>query len=349
MITIVYVLSLILAIFSLYFSTNWLILWFLVELGTLSLVVLLSESATPRGVESTTKYFVTQGVASVLLLFGIILNSILGGSLSLFSVYSLVPYYIILSSILIKLAVFPNPFWIIDVLSGVSLSRGIFVVLFSKLIPVYLYYLIGGPFSIVLIVVGLSSIIFGSILGINQTSVRKIVALSSISHMGWVVLSFPLLSGNLCLFIFLSYIMMVVPLLWISSSISLDHLIKGKNVYHNWGNVNIVCICLLSLGGLPPLLGFFYKWVMFIALVNSEQYLTIVFLVFLSLFSLFFYLQICHSLISIYWPEIKIMSFGTIGYIGSSFNLLNLCVIVYCILIVILGIWCIGILSGTWF
>uniref|UniRef100_A0AAU6PWW8 NADH-ubiquinone oxidoreductase chain 2 n=1 Tax=Ophiotreta durbanensis TaxID=3135534 RepID=A0AAU6PWW8_9ECHI len=351
MIIIFYNLSLILAIVILYFSTNWLVLWFLVELSTLSLVVLLSGRATPRGVESAVKYFVVQGVASVFLLFGAVFNGVWGGSLDLFSSYNLVSYFLIIIGLLVKLAVFPNPFWIVDVLSGVDLARGAYVILFSKFIPVYLYYIVSGSFlGIIITVVGVSSIIFGSVLGVNQVSVRKIIALSSVSHMGWIVLTFPLLSGSLCFFVFLSYIFMLVPLLWVSNVVSLDYLVKGKNMYYNWGALVVVLVCLLSLGGFPPLLGFFYKWVMFFVLVESGSFLVSGILILFNLVSLFFYLQLCHSLVSFYWPELKLSFFNGLGEMSTKvLSPIFVVGVLFLMIIVFWGAWYISLFSSSWF
>nr|CBH40110.1 NADH dehydrogenase subunit 2 [Ophiocomina nigra] len=328
-----YNLTLLLGIVILYFSSDWFIAWILVEISTLSIIIILSGCSSPRGVESTVKYFVVQALASVVLLMGILYSSETNGFSLIFSSYDMVSYSLILGAIFIKLAVFPNPFWFVDVVSGLDFARGAYVVILSKLIPVYLYYLVGGNLGFIVILVGLSSALYGGLLGINQTNIRKVIALSSVSHMGWVVLSFPVLSGLGCFFVFFSYGLMLVPLFWALSSLSLTSLIKAKNSYFSAGLLLVTLISLLSLAGFPPLLGFFYKWVMFNGLISNGFILVSGSLILLSLVSLFFYLQVSFSLISVYWPNLKVFPFW-----GLSHNKEWWIVIISSVSIILVGV-----------
>jgi NADH:ubiquinone oxidoreductase subunit 2 (subunit N) len=64
-----------------------------------------------------------------------------------------------------------------------------------------------------LIVVGVGTVAIGRLLGVNQTSVRKIIALSSVAHLGWLILGFSTLTQKGCFFIFLCYIVTVLPMI----------------------------------------------------------------------------------------------------------------------------------------
>nr|YP_009680572.1 NADH dehydrogenase subunit 2 [Ophioplocus japonicus]QDH07346.1 NADH dehydrogenase subunit 2 [Ophioplocus japonicus] len=333
------------------FSSNWVLVWVMIELSTLVIVALLSHRLSPRAVESTSKYFIIQAVASVFLLSGVLVRYYLLGEILLFSEYEIFSYGLVMLGLLVKLAVFPNPFWFVDVVSGLSLFRSVYVILLSKVVPLYLYVcLSGGLWAFWFVVVGVSSVVVGSVLGINQTSVRKVVALSSVSHLGWMVAGFPFLSWFLCFFVFFGYVLMVIPLVFFGGLFSFNFLVKSKNVYYNPVVVFCVVLSLLSLGGFPPLLGFFYKWILFYGLVSGGFYLFSGVLVVLSLVSLFFYLQICYSLCSVYWPELKFSLYGGI-FRSFMFSLSNfgLAIISFCSLVLVFGICCLGPLSFFWF
>nr|YP_009545842.1 NADH dehydrogenase subunit 2 [Ophioceres incipiens]AYO99634.1 NADH dehydrogenase subunit 2 [Ophioceres incipiens] len=332
------------------FSDNWALIWVAIELNTLTIVVLLCYQFSPRAVEATSKYFVVQAMASVFLLMGVLLRYYLLGEIDLFSDYEGVSYCLIMLGLFVKIAVFPNPFWFIDVVSGLTLLRSIYVIVFSKLVPLYLFVcLLSSLYSLWFVVIGSGSIVVGTVIGLNQTSVRKIIALSSVSHLGWMVVGFPFLSEGLCLVVFLAYVVMVVPLIYLGGSGVFNYLVKGKNFYYNPVVVLCMMICLLSLGGVPPSLGFFYKWILFYGLVNEGVYLFSGLLIILSLLSLFFYLQICYSLFSYYWPELGFSFYSSISrkliFSSSSFGLV---VISLLNLALVLGLFCLGPLCFFW-
>nr|YP_009732651.1 NADH dehydrogenase subunit 2 [Ophiarachnella gorgonia]QHT54258.1 NADH dehydrogenase subunit 2 [Ophiarachnella gorgonia] len=304
---VVYNVYLFFSIFLVFFSSNWFFIWVCLELSTLSLVVLLSYYRTPRSTEATVKYFIVQAVAGVVLLLGILVRCFsLNVGFSLFESYSGFSYMLILTGLFVKIAVVPNPFWFVDVVGGLSLVRGFYVVVVSKIVPVYLYSLVVSDlFYWVFVLVGLSSSFFGTVFGVNQTSLRKIISLSSVSHLGWMVVSFSVLSFYECFFVFLLYVVMVLPLFVVGHYWVVNNVGKVGNLYHNFFVVLVLLVSLLSLAGFPPLIGFFYKWVMFFGLVMSGSYLVSGVLVMFSLVSLYFYLLVCYNLYGLYLPNLK--------------------------------------------
>lgn len=283
----------------------------------MSIVLIVSESKTPRAVERASKYFVVQAVARSFLVMGIMRKLLIGGSLEIFRGYRVFPYFLFLVGVFIKLAVLPRPFWFVDVVSGVKLVRGFYVVISSKIVPVYLFVCLSREvlleeFS----VLGVFSVFLGSVLGVNQVRIRKIIAFSSIAHIGWVVRCFPTLPAWSCLLLFLCYVVMLVPLFLVGAICSIEYVFKKKGTQHFSRVALFIVISFLSLGGLPPLVGFFYKWVMFLGLTRRGFFLVARVLVLLSLVSLYFYLNVCFSAFRVYWsvPQsfraLKFMSFG---------------------------------------
>jgi len=161
---------------------------------------------------------------------------------------------------MIKLAVFPNPFWFVDVVSGLGLRERFFVVVVSKIGPLYLFFILSRRRQLsVFLIIGLFSAFLGSVLGTNQTGLRKIVALSSIANLGWFVVCLPFMGGVLGGLCFLGYVVTIVPVLWLGSHYLFYYLSKGAHIYHRSVSAFWFIVFLLSLGGLPPFIGFFVK------------------------------------------------------------------------------------------
>jgi len=72
-------------------------------------------------------------------------------------------------------------------------------------------------------------------------------------------------------------------------------LVKRRKGYYDKVSKVILLISLLSLGGLPPFIGFVYKWVIFDVLLKKKFLIVCSVLIFFSLVSLFFYLKVCFS------------------------------------------------------
>jgi NADH:ubiquinone oxidoreductase subunit 2 (subunit N) len=102
-------------------------------------------------------------------------------------------------------------------------------------------------------------------------------------------------------------LLMIIPLLWVASYYQLKDIMRLKKVYEAPQASFFIILSLLSLGGFPPLVGFFYKWIIFLGLLKSSKYLLCGFLIFFSLVSLFFYLRLCFNLYSLYWRELKLL------------------------------------------
>jgi len=289
-------------------------------------VLIISYRKTPRAIEGASKYFVVQAVARRFLLMGIVSHFLVSGGFFVFWSYDFLRYCLMLRGLFIKMAVLPRPFWFVDVVRGVRLSQGFYVVVRSKIVPIYLFVSLRKENIMMgFCLVGLFSVFLGSVLGVNQIRIRKIIAYSSIAHMGWMVSCFSSLSRWYCLSLFLCYCLMLLPLFIVGAVCSLEYVFKYKKTQY-FSRVRVLVVFrLLSLGGLPPLVGFFYKWVMFFGLVKEGFLLVSGILVVLSLVSLYYYIGVCYNVFSVYWFVPKIFSglkfLSTKMYMFLSLNL----------------------------
>lgn len=327
-----------------FFTQNWLLIWVWLECVTYSLVILLqSRLLTPRSSEALVKYFLIQAIARLLILFGIVVRFRERKTLALWGEYNNFCYFFLLVGLFTKLAVFPNPYWFVDVVRGLELSKSFFVVIISKISPFYLFFCLSDyNYFWFFFLVGGISVVVGSLMGVNQTRVRKIIAYSSIAKVGWFTVCSPFLGGKIVFYCLLGYLFSVWAFLWVSSVFSFDSMISSIRFSRKGWEIFLILFSLLSLGGLPPLLGFFIKWQLFQGLVLKSLYWVVIFLIFRRLVSLYFYLRVFYSVYSLEWARLKYLSLSW----GESFNLALGLGIFRLIFFGPLGVWLVGSLLG---
>nr|YP_009545834.1 NADH dehydrogenase subunit 2 [Gorgonocephalus chilensis]AYO99626.1 NADH dehydrogenase subunit 2 [Gorgonocephalus chilensis] len=314
-----YMFFLLLSVLGSFFSSNWLLLWLWIELNSLCLIPIISKVSTLRSIESTIKYYIFQALGSVILLFGILTRYFFLNEVVIFGNYNIFVCFFIVVGLSVKVGIFPLHFWFVDVVSGLNFYQGAFIVIVSKIIPLYLLIIISNQSNCnIYWLIGVISVVIGSFFGLSQIQLRKIISLSSVAHLGWLVILFPYLSVLVSGFLFVVYIVMSLPLFVIGNIFSVEHSFKVKSLWSNFSFVLVFCISILSLAGFPPLLGFFYKWVMLFFLVNNNNYFTVLFLIILSLISLYFYLNLFFSLFSLSWPNLKFLLVNSYNF--YSFN-----------------------------
>jgi NADH-ubiquinone oxidoreductase chain 2 len=151
--------------------------------------------------------------------------------------------------------------------------------------------------TIVLILVAILNALIGGILGINQSFLRAIIAYSSITHIGWITILLTIKLSIQSLIYFILYAILILPIFIIF------HLINSKTLTHinssliKWNFIiYLLPILMLSLGGLPPLLGFFPKFIVIYS-TSQDSIIFLSILIIGALINLYFYLNITFSII----------------------------------------------------
>nr|YP_009158141.1 NADH dehydrogenase subunit 2 [Dipus sagitta]AKN58253.1 NADH dehydrogenase subunit 2 [Dipus sagitta] len=277
-------------------SSHLLLMWIGLEMSMLAIIPILIKKINPRSTEAATKYFLTQATASMIFLASITSNFITSGLWSFNSSSNQLCLNLASLALLIKLGLAPFHFWMPEVTQGVSLMSGLMVLTWQKLAPMsILYHLAPLASTPLLLSSGLLSVMIGGWGGLNQTQLRKILAYSSIAHMGWMVaiLSY---SPSIMLVNLLIYILLTLTL-FISFNLHSNHTISSLSL--TWSKSPIMIIStltvLLSLGGLPPLTGFVPKWLIISDLtMNSNTHMATLMAI-LALLNLFFYLRLVYT------------------------------------------------------
>nr|UNY85891.1 NADH dehydrogenase subunit 2 [Emoia arnoensis] len=276
-------------------STHWLMAWVGLELNTLSIIPIITKHHHPRSTEATTKYFLTQAAASAMLLFASMTNAWYTGTWDL-SQFTNQPACIMLTMALsMKLGLAPLHFWLPEVLQGTSLNTALIITTWQKLAPLTLMFLTHNSLNpSILIFLGLLSSLVGGWGGLNQTQTRKIMAFSSVAHLGWMTVAMAL-NPNLALLNLLLYLLMTTTtfmMLMQTSSKTIKDLTTASAL--SPPTLALMMTLMMSLGGLPPLTGFMPKWLILQELTHYNFPTTALVLALSALLSLFFYLRLSY-------------------------------------------------------
>ena len=248
-------------------------------------------------------------------------NSIFDGSISVIEngVFNIKTVYygfmLICLSLLIKLAIAPFHFWSLDVYEGSPNPSTFFFAVVPKigLFVLLIRLCYSGFYDIMLhwqfyfLILSLLSIFVGSLGGLEQRKLKSLLAYSSISHSGYLLLSF---STNgiegIQMMIYYVIIFMLSGLCFWSVYMFLRQ--KMKNNYYNKQNKELgdlvllresnpmlaltLTLTLFSIAGIPPLVGFLAKLGIFLSALSSSTYVIALFGVLLSVISTFYYIRV---------------------------------------------------------
>lgn len=284
-------------------SIHWLMMWAGLEINLIGFLPLLIYQKRVSERQSAVKYFIIQALGSSFLIFGslICFRSSFGWEFYINAHnYRRVGFLVMLCGLLIKLGLFPFHFWLPRVMAGLPWISCILLATWQKFAPLFLllclieinqFYGI----SLFICLVSLGSSLIGGVGGINQTQTRALLAYSSIGHLGWI--SFAVIHREWSIKVYL----VVYVLIRISLFTSLWYrdfgVIKNINTLKRYSFIGLsVMFLLLSLGGLPPLLGFVSKWLVVLNSAGSVWTPIIFGLILGSLMSLFYYLRLFFSM-----------------------------------------------------
>jgi NADH-ubiquinone oxidoreductase chain 2 len=255
---------------------------------------LISDKFNQFSTEAALKYFLTQALASSILLFGVLYLGVRSQLTFSASLQTASLNTLLASTLLLKMGAAPFHFWFPGVMEGLRWTNGLILITWQKVAPIMLisYLLTCGLFSYTII---LFSAIAGSLGGFNQTSLRKIMAYSSINHLGWI-LAATLLGMNYWLTYFGFYVFLSLAIILIFNSYQISHVNQIFCLPLSNHTLKLALFCnLLSLGGLPPFLGFLPKWIIIQGIVQAGMTPLITIIVLLTLITLFFYIRMGYS------------------------------------------------------
>nr|ABU48839.1 NADH dehydrogenase subunit 2 [Merops gularis gularis] len=276
-------------------SNHWVLAWMGLEINTFAILPLISKPHHPRAIEAAIKYFLTQAAASAMILFSSTINAWHTGQWDITQLTNPLSCLLLTAAIAMKLGLVPFHFWLPEVLQGSSLTTALILSTVMKLPPIAILYLSSHSLNPALLTsMAIASTALGGWMGLNQTQIRKILAFSSISHLGWMAIII-LYNPQLTLLTFYLYALLTTTTFL---SLNTTKTLKLSTMMSSWSKAPMLnttlMLILLSLAGLPPLTGFLPKWLIIQELTKQEMTTTAALIALLSLLSLFFYLRLAY-------------------------------------------------------
>nr|ULR86948.1 NADH dehydrogenase subunit 2 [Macquartia sp. 4 HNL-2022a] len=297
-------------------ANSWLSAWMGLEINLLAFIPLMSDNKL-MSTESSLKYFLVQALASSIFLFAIILFLMNIGMMNYNSMLKMMMF----SSLIMKSGSAPFHFWFPNVMEGLSWMNALILMTWQKIAPLMLISYMMLDFLMVISII-LSTLI-GALGGFNQTSLRKLMAYSSINHLGWMLMA--MFNSNLLwMTYFIIYMFLSFSMIFMFDIMKISHINQLFMMFFFSKSMKFFLFFnLLSLGGLPPFLGFFPKWMVIQSLSMNNQLFLLTFMILMSLVTLYFYTRLCYSAFMLNFYENNWMNFSLYNYNKMYFFLLN--------------------------
>nr|AOY40264.1 NADH dehydrogenase subunit 2 [Bostrichoidea sp. KM-2015] len=280
-------------------AQSWMGLWMGLEMNLLSIVPLMNSSKNMLASECSLKYFFTQAIASTVLIYSLIILSLKNNMNS----WILTPPLPIIMdiSLFMKMGAAPLHFWFPEVMEGLSWMNALVMMTWQKIAPLTALFNVPKPPFLIQATI-IMSILIGGLMGINQTSMRKILAYSSITHLGWMISTLSL-NLSLTLNYFMIYSLISLNLIMILKTLNLFHIQQLFTINNNLMKISFLSN-FLSMGGVPPFLGFLPKWMVLNSLAKNHLNLSLMMVV-LTLVTLYFYTRCIIPFLTLETSETK--------------------------------------------
>ena len=303
-------------------ATDLLVIFLALEVMSLAVYVLTGiRRDSPRSTEAAFKYFLLGAFASAFFLYGIAFTYGLTGTTRLDRIGVLMAQvgtptpmqYLALGFLIVgfafKVAAVPFHMWTPDAYEGAPpavtafMSTGVKAAAFAAFVRVFLsaFEPLRGSWSEVIWILAAATMIVGTVAGVTQSSVKRMLAYSSIGHGGYLLVA--LVSGNdygkgAVLFYLLTYAITNIGAFGVIAL--LDNADRPNDQVKDYAGLwndhpvlaGLMTVFLLSLGGFPPMAGFIAKWYVFSAAVKAGYTGLAIVGVLTSVVSVFFYLRI---------------------------------------------------------
>ena len=290
----------------------------LLSLSLYAMIALRRDSADAA--EAALKYFVLGALASGLLLYGISMVYGATGSLEFASVLAnaydgqantwllKLGLVFIVVAVAFKLGAVPFHMWVPDVYQGAPTSVAAFVGTVPKIAAVVFAFriLVTGlgttvnDWTPMLAILAVASLLVGNLAAIMQSNIKRMLAYSTVSHMGFILLAF--MAGAIGftagLYYAIAYVVMGlvgfgVLMLLSNEAFECEEIsdLAGLNQRHAW-YAFLMLLAMFSMAGIPPLMGFYAKFAVIKALLGQGHVWVSVFAVVMSLIGAFYYLRV---------------------------------------------------------
>nr|QSV10803.1 NADH dehydrogenase subunit 2 [Pseudoregma bambucicola] len=265
-------------------SSNWFSMWMGLELNLFWFIPILNIKMSIYSIESSMKYFLIQTFASILLLMFMI-------NKSMFFINN--NNFLLILPLLMKLSLMPFDLWLPSMIEGLNWFSSFIFLTWQKISPLIMISYLNENKNLIFLII---LIFINSIFGINQNSIRKILAIWSINNSTWMLFAI-LLNETLWLNYFLIYSILNFFMINIFYKYKINYINQLK-----FFNINLLfklnlLMLILSNLGLPAMMGFLMKWMLIKNLLFNKMYLIMLMLIISTIINLLMYIKIMYFLL----------------------------------------------------
>jgi NADH-quinone oxidoreductase subunit N len=314
-------------------ATDLLVVFISLEILSLAVYVLTGIRRTdPIGTEASFKYFLLGAFSSAFFLYGVAFTYVVAGSTRLAVVteryaagavagepLAWLGMLLLLVGFLFKVSAVPFHMWTPDAYEGAPtlvtgfMSTGVKAAAFAAFLRIFLggFEPMHAQWSVIVAWVAVATMIIGTVVGIAQSNVKRMLAYSSIAHAGYLLVGLVAATAvgqSAVLFYLLAYSVTNLGAFGVVAVIATRERPYGdlRDFAGLWYSrpalAGLMTLFLLSLGGFPPTAGFWGKWYIFTAAVQEGHYWLAIIGVLTSVISVFYYLRI---VVMMYMSETK--------------------------------------------
>nr|YP_004021417.1 NADH dehydrogenase subunit 2 [Heteropteryx dilatata]BAJ24543.1 NADH dehydrogenase subunit 2 [Heteropteryx dilatata] len=277
-------------------SNSWFIVWMGMEINMMAFLPMMIEQKNIMSKESSLTYFMTQTIASMLLLM-----SIMTINKTMIFMEMKVSELMMLSSLMMKSGISPFHFWMPKVMEGLNWNMCLILMTWQKITPLMM---MSNLMKVNMITItGMTlSIIVGAVGGLNQMSLRKLMAYSSISNNGWMLMAM-MISETMWLMFFFMYMIMMTIMTMTMKNHKNYHINQITSMNETTTKKFMLMLNMLSISGLPPMLGFMPKWMIIQSMMTMKELMLMSIMIIMTLITVYYYLRIMFPVMLLTNPE----------------------------------------------
>nr|YP_010610824.1 NADH dehydrogenase subunit 2 [Nanatka castenea]WAP91645.1 NADH dehydrogenase subunit 2 [Nanatka castenea] len=255
-------------------SNNWMMMWSGLEISLMSFLPLMI-SKNLLSSECMMKYFIIQGMSSSMLMLGF-----------MFMLMTIkMSTFFMITSLMLKIGMSPFHNWVLSIIEGLDYSAIFILLTLIKISPLMILAYI----NILVWIPVMLSLVVGATLGINQNSMRKILGYSSIYNLGFTCSCISEMS--LWLIYMMIYSFMLLCVIFMIQKLNVHYLNQIMINDFNLKTKISFWLMMMSFGGVPPMLGFLSKLMLFEFMILNKQILLLLLMMISSLIVMFYYIR----------------------------------------------------------
>lgn len=290
------------------------IIYLSIELVSLTFYILAArERKGMKSTEAGIKYFILGALSSGILLMGITIVYAKTGTTDL-ELIDQTSRMLIVIALLFKLGAAPFHMWLPDVYEGSATIITTFFAIVPKIAYIGVLMKLGGGEPI--LIIGILSILVGSIGAINQTKIKRMLAYSAIGHIGFMLIGIGVAtfySIQATIIYMIVYIIMTINTFTIVLNENINNIIELRGLSRRNTVLGLTfALGLMSIAGIPPLAGFYNKYLIVLSAIQHQELLYAILAILISVISSYYYIRIIKIMYFYDKPELTIKS-STMG------------------------------------